>query len=727
MKTVLDTPTKPTTNSTAATETTAENHARIRREFAQDGVVVLTFDNPEGSANIFELATLKELDAHLEWVGGQSDVRGLILTSAKPSIFIAGADITALQRLPEKELAVYLELGQKAFNRIEALSIPTVAAIHGACMGGGLEVALACDWRVASDSSVTSLGLPETQLGILPAWGGSTRLPRLIGLSKALGMILPGKTLNARKARRMGVVDSVVHREHLMAEAQGMLKRGKRKLEGHFKTNNLISAAVIRRMAEKRLRRETRGHYPSPLAALEVASLSVRSTTEESLQREREAIQELAKGDPAKNLIRTFLLQQRSKKVRFDKSVEAKAIERSAVIGAGVMGAGIAQWISSRGTPVIMQDIDEDRVAAGLKTARKLYAGGVKRGLFSEHEARKKLELLSPAAEPVPLTNTDLVIEAAVEDLGIKKKIFADLCARSRPDTILATNTSALPIGELAADPNITHPERILGLHFFNPVHRMKLVEVVVAEQTAPEVVESALAFVKGIGKMPVIVKDSPGFLVNRILMPYLIMAGRLYGRGVSPTKMDEALLDFGMPMGPLRLLDEVGLDVALHVAKTMEAAFGGRLRTPNILRLLVEAGHLGRKSGSGFFIYGDSKASKPEVSEFALSRRSLSHRVDVSSETVRDLLTLVMVDEAARCLEEEVAASPKDVDFAMIMGTGWAPFRGGPLRYADHLGSREAEERLKRAAEACGENLEPSTRLRELAASNQTFYPDSD
>ncbi len=686
----------------------------------------MAFDHPAGSANIFDQHTLDELEAHLSWIAGEPNLKGVLLTSAKPSIFIAGADLEALEQLPEAELKPFLEQGQRAFNRLAQLSIPTVAAIHGACMGGGLEMALACDWRIATDDSVTSLGLPETQLGILPAWGGCTRLPRLIGLPKALSLLLPGKRLRAKHAKKLGVVDSVVHPEHLLAEAERFLLKGKRPSKSHFKTNNLFSVAAARRVAERKLRKQLRGHYPAPLAALEVVCLACRSEVDDSLRRERDAILELAGTDAAKNLIRTFQLQQRSRKARFDASVSPKPIRRTAVIGAGVMGAGIAQWINSRGTPVVMQDLDEERIAAGIKTVRKLYQGAVKRRLFTEQEAERKMDLLAPAARPVPLTAADLVIEAAVEDLPIKKKIFADLCQRTRPDTILATNTSALPIGELARDPAITHPERIVGLHFFNPVHRMKLVEVVVAEQSSPEAVESALKFVKAIGKMPVVVKDSPGFLVNRILMPYLIMAGRLFGKGVDPVKLDRAMLDFGMPMGPLRLLDEVGLDVALHVAQTMEDAFGDRLRTPKVLRLLVEAGHLGRKSGSGFFVYQDKK-SEPPVSGFALGRRSLESKLELASETIQDLLPLIMVDEAARCLREEVAESPKDVDFAMIMGTGWAPFRGGPLRYADSLEPGVALDRFVRALEACGEAWQPSESFQDVARSRRDFYAGLD
>ena len=698
-------PKQPKPESETESSDRAKTHfdlPNIQLDVGDDQIAVLTFDHPDRSANVFDSETLDELGKHLDWLESEPDLRGVILISAKPAIFVAGADIGALRDVSGEEMETFIRKGQDTFLRLADLSVPTVAAIHGACMGGGLEVALACDYRVATPERATSIGLPETQLGILPGWGGCTRLPRLIGLPKALKLILAGSRLNPKKAQKLGIVDSVVHREHLIAESKKRIKSGKPARASHILTNNWVSATILRWILASKVNAQTRGNYPAPVSALGVVTRGANGSVQESLDRERTVIMELAETSEAKNLIRVFMLQQRSRKLKYatgDSKLEVPTIDRSAVIGAGVMGAGIAQWISSRGMPVILQDIDESRVAAGMASVGKVYADAVKRRLFSQHEATRLMDNVYPAPSPVPLKNTDLVIEAAVENLDIKKKIFADLCERSRDDTILATNTSALPIGDLANADGVTNPERILGLHFFNPVHRMKLVEVVVAEKTAPEFVEAALGFVKKIGKMPVVVKDSPGFLVNRILMPYLTAAGRLFDQGVDPREIDEAMLDFGMPMGPIRLLDEVGLDVAIHVAKTMESAFGEKQSAPPILRKLVESGFLGRKSGSGFYVYGNKKA-KPALNEEALELQSQSAPLDLDRETISTYLAGLTVMESLLCLEEDVADSPDGVDFAMIMGTGWAPFRGGPLRYRDELGHEIFEERFQ-AAEA--------------------------
>ncbi|MFV1994733.1 MAG: 3-hydroxyacyl-CoA dehydrogenase NAD-binding domain-containing protein, partial [Verrucomicrobiales bacterium] len=398
----------------------------------------------------------------------------------------------------------------------------------------------------------------------------------------------------------------------------------------------------------------------------------------------------------------------------------AAKIERTAVIGAGVMGAGIAHWLSSRKLPVILQDLSAERVAAGLSLISKRYAEAVKRRIFTRAEAARLFEHVSPAAEPVPLVLADLVIEAATEKLALKKKIFENLEKRVRPEAILATNTSALPIGEIAA--GLEHPERVIGLHFFNPVHRMQLVEIVVPETTDPAVVESALAFVKAIAKLPVIVSDTPGFLVNRVLMPYLVEAGLLYQAGVSARAIDEAMLDFGMPMGPLRLLDEIGLDVALDVAQTLAAAFPERMMVPPILERLVAEGRLGHKGGGGFYQRGPGQQPARETPE---------REMHLGADELRERMTLLMVNEAARCLEQRVVATPEDADFAMIMGTGFAPFRGGPLRYADDLGIPVVVETLRRLAQQAQfgppERFQPCARLLAMENEGEQFYPPKD
>jgi 3-hydroxyacyl-CoA dehydrogenase/enoyl-CoA hydratase/3-hydroxybutyryl-CoA epimerase len=642
-----------------------------------EGAAVISFDHPDKSANVIDAEFLNELETALRAVV-RYGVKGLVFVSSKPSVFLAGADLESLGKLHGEALEAVVARGQAVFSRIASLGMPTIAAIHGACLGGGLELALACDRRIASDDPATKLGLPETQLGLLPAWGGSTRLPRLIGLPKALDLILNGIQVTAKHASKLGVVDEVVPKERLTERAIALLDKTVPKRKSFFLTNNPISAVVIRSLTKRQLLAKTRGNYPAPLAALEVVghgSWVTGGNLGRSFSRERDAFVRLAETDAARNLLRLFFLQEKAKHYRHDPSLDPKTlprIERTAVIGAGVMGAGIAQMTASRGVPVILADLDPGRVAAGMKSVSGLFAEAVKRRIFTTHEARRKFDLVTPSAERVPLHRCDLVIEAAIEDLEVKKKIFADLCARTAPGTILATNTSALSVTELAKAEGITHPERVIGLHFFNPVSRMKLVEIITTEFTTPEVVERALAFVRALGKTPVVVKDSPGFLVNRILMPYLIEAGRLAEAGVPVATIDEAMLDFGMPMGPLRLLDEIGLDVATHVADTMVTSFGERFAPPLLLADLVRAGHLGRKSGRGFYRHDDGKAAPDS---FAKAPRDLPDKTRITTR-----LNQLMVEESKRCLAEGLVRDADTVDLAIILGTGYAPFRGGPL-----------------------------------------------
>lgn len=672
---------------------------RLHLELMEDGVGVITFDHPGKSVNIFDERTLDELELALT-TAASIGVLSIVFCSAKPNIFIAGADLDSLANAGDEELSRLIEKGQRLFQWIAETEIRTVAAIHGACVGGGLELALACDMRIASDDNATKIGLPETMLGILPAWGGSTRLPRLIGLPKALGLILAGKQLAPKHARKLGVVDAVVPIERLRKAAFDSLALPLPGRKSHWLTNNPLSASVIHRLALRNVLKKSRGNYPALEEAAEVVSRGASGSVEDSLRRERESVTRLARTDVAANLMRVFHLQEHAKKFRFDPEVDVNSIspiERTAVIGAGVMGSGIAQWLAARGLPVILRDIDSGRVAAGMKSVKKLFDGAVKKRIFTGHEGSRRFDLVAPSAEPVPLFHCDLVVEAAVENLEIKKKIFADLCDRTSPDTILATNTSALPISSLCDAPGVSHPGRIVGLHFFNPVSRMKLVEVVVTEHTSAVVVERVLRFVRSIGKLPVVVADSPGFLVNRILMPYLIEAGRMVDQGYAPEKIDNAMLDFGMPMGPLRLLDEVGLDVASHVAATMGEAFGDRFAVPAVLERLVGEGHLGRKTGHGFYKYpvaGRPAPGRPapggcDPGQIApggsdnreADSRPQRDRLQKESEIAEHLANL-MVEESRRCLDEGVVGDPGDIDLAMILGTGFAPFRGGPATY---------------------------------------------
>ena len=707
----------------------AQEKRCVYRQITDEQICILTFDRPNSSANVFDRETLHELDDHLDFIADSTELKGVVLTSAKNSIFIAGADLHALAGASADDLASLIELGQSVFSRVAALNIPTAAAIHGACVGGGFELCLACDSRVASPDRATKIGLPETQLGILPAWGGSTRLPRLIGLPRALDVILGGKTLAAKQALKYGMVDDLVPRERLVEFAcrkiltQRSELRRRRHGFKHWATNNRLFAMALSLRIESRLLKKTRGHYPAVFKALEVVTRGLSRPPAESLALEREAMLELARTEECHNLIRIFFMQERARKRSYilgPTPAVAKPVDRTAVIGAGVMGAGIAQWLSSRGLPVILRDVNAEQVAKGMAGVAQLYHEGVKRHLVTKLEARAGLDRIFPSPAEAPLRNVDLIIEAAVEKMDLKKKIFQELGELAGPNTVLATNTSALSVSQIAA--STKSPERVVGIHFFNPVHRMQLVEVVVARQASSGTVQRAVRFVQQIGKLPVVVKDSPGFLVNRILMPYLIEAGHLFEAGASVEDIDEAMLDFGMPMGPLRLLDEVGVDVAHHVAGELEVKFSDRMQTPRVLAQMLKAGLLGRKSERGFYLYN---SKTPEVNSGLSLFQEKDWARNFPREELQKRMALLMVNEAARCLEEELVTEPSDVDFAMIMGTGFAPFRGGPLRHADSRGVQKVVEEMKRLVDSGGAYFAPCALLQSIADDGRRFYAE--
>jgi 3-hydroxyacyl-CoA dehydrogenase/enoyl-CoA hydratase/3-hydroxybutyryl-CoA epimerase len=694
----------------------------IRREIDHDGICLLIFDRPDSGANIFDAAALRDLSAQLDFIEKETALKGVIVTSAKKSIFVAGADLqTLLRQAQAGEMRAFIAEGQRIFNRLGALKIPTVAAIHGACAGGGYEITLACDHRVASDAPATRIGLPETTLGLVPAWGGATRLPRLIGPEKAAEVILKGKLYPAPEALQLGLVDEVVAQDKLLEAAREKLKGGKRP-----ESQSAVNGEPVRAKPSQN---------PAPARAAEIINLALTSSIAESLARELDAIVELGETESTRNLIRNFFLADKYKKG--GAKVPNEKVQHAAVIGAGVMGSGIAQWLSSRGIAVILRDVSVDLLERGLARIEKTYGEAVKRGLMSEEKAKEGRAHIVASSNPGPLREVQIVIEAASEKLEIKRAIFHDMDAKIDDTDILATNTSALSIGDLAAQTK--HPGRVIGLHFFNPVSRMKLIEVVIGQQTSEETRERCLAFARQIGKVPVVVRDSPGFLVNRVLFPYLLEAAELFEQGVEAKKIDDALVEWGMPMGPLRLIDEIGVDITVDIAVTLEKAFGRRAATPAILHRMREANMLGRKTGSGFYKYEGKEQSPNEAvanwrrlaspaaggAEAGKTTGAASHQArsaPTAAMSAGDLalrLVYLMVNEAARCLEENVVASPEDADYGMILGTGFAPLRGGPLRFADHFGSAE----LVRIGEQLGGKFEPCDLLRQNAEKGRKFY----
>jgi 3-hydroxyacyl-CoA dehydrogenase / enoyl-CoA hydratase / 3-hydroxybutyryl-CoA epimerase len=700
----------------------------IRREIGDDYVCLLVFDRPESGANIFDAATLDELNEHLDFVENDASLRGLIIASAKKSIFVAGADLkTLLQQARSGDMRAFIAHGQRVLNRLAELKIPTVAAIHGASAGGGYEVTLACDYRIASDDPATRIGLPETTLGLIPAWGGCTRLPRLIGVEKAAEVIANGKLYSAQEARKLGLVDGVAPRDKLLEFARKKLRDGKHKLEGRAPAS----------LASQEFRPPKQRGNAAPELAWEIINKTLSISPDQSLRMELDAIVDLGKSESTQNLIRNFFLAEKYKKGT-SKAAPGKVVH-AAVIGAGVMGSGIAQWLSSRGVTVILRDIAREQVDRGLANIEKTYADAVKRGLMTEEKATAGRARIVASTAPMELRDVQFIIEAASEKFEVKKEIFRELGMQAGPKTIVATNTSALPVGRLA-DTTVS-PEHVIGLHFFNPVSRMKLVEVVIAKQTSGETHERSLAFVRQVGKLPVTVHDSPGFLVNRVLFPYLLDAAELFERGADAARIDNALVEWGMPMGPLRLIDEIGVDITIDIGNTLEKAYGRRDHVSAVLLWLRDAKMLGRKTGAGFYKY-EGKAQMPNESlaqwrrapvvagggDLGSNEGSATTRpVSPPPATADDLpnrLVFLMVNEAARCVEENVVDSPEDADYGMILGTGFAPFRGGPLRFAEHFGLKKVVDELERLAQS-EEKFLPCEILKKHARDGTTFYKE--
>ena len=510
-----------------------------------------------------------------------------------------------------------------------------------------------------------------------------------------------------------------------MRVARMYLGKGKRKAVSHWKTNNPISRAVIRTIAAKGVAKKTHGHYPAIPKALEVIVDGLGTSEAEALALEVDAIVSLVDTDVCRNLVRVFFLTERSKNFRVElpdgAEPDMRPVNHVTVVGAGVMGAGIAQWSSARGQNVILKDINNEALNKGMQNIGKVYAQAAKRHIFTKAEAQRGMDRVYATAQPVSLAGTDLVIEAATENMALKKTIFQGLAEQVASDALLATNTSGLSISELAEV--VPNPERVVGIHYFNPVNRMQLVEVIQGSHSSPVALDRAVRYVQGLGKLPVVVQDSPGFVVNRILLPYLAEAGHLFAQGAAIHELDAAMLDFGMPMGPIRLIDEVGIDVCKHVAQHLGDSFGERMPVPAILHAAVEKELLGRKNGKGFYLYAKKGKGDPPPNPAAQALVSSRSMAETSREQLQRRMVVLMVNEAARCLEEALVVGPEDIDFAMIFGTGFAPFRGGPLRYADAAGISTIVQEL-RTLEAAGETrFSPCSLLVSMADGNQTFY----
>lgn len=699
----------------------------------------LELDLEGEKVNKFSEPVLLRFQEVLEEIKKDSTIKALVVISKKPKIYIAGADINEIKKINTKEeFLTAVEAGQNLMNGFEDLKIPVIAAINGACAGGGCEFALACDYRIASDDRSTKIGLPETQLGILPGFGGCVRLPRVVGLVESLGIILAGKLVPAKKALKIGLVDKIFPAEIFESKVEdftlGIIKKGAKKRKKTFSgkgmANKLMHAPVLRSMiysgAKKNVMKLTKGHYPAPLEALSVIKDTYGSSNRErALKREAEGFLKVATTDISKNLIGLYFMTEDIKKATGvpGSDVKPKKVKHMSVLGAGTMGGGIGQLAADKGITVRMKDISLEALAIGFKAASSIWSRKLKRRRLTKYDFTQKMNRMSGGLDYAGFGQTDLVVEAIVENMDIKKSVISETVKHMKPDAIMATNTSSLSVNEMAkAHPN---PAQFVGMHFFNPVHKMPLVEVIRGENTSDEVVATTFKLAKDMGKFPVVVKDGPGFLVNRLLLPWLAEALFLLDDGMDVVKVDRMYTHtFGMPMGPYRLMDEVGLDVCVKVLKIFKEAFPDRIETSDLINKVAESKRLGKKSGLGFYKY-DSKGKEIEFDSSIYKEFGMSPRTNPLSEKEcirRGVFT--MVNEASRALlEDQIVEKPEEVDLAMIMGTGFPPFRGGLLKYADKVGVKEIVAELEVYASKYGKRFEPSKSIVGLAQSGKGFY----
>jgi 3-hydroxyacyl-CoA dehydrogenase/enoyl-CoA hydratase/3-hydroxybutyryl-CoA epimerase len=700
----------------------------------------ITFDDPTRSANVLGEQVMTGFARALDEARAaarQGQIEALVIRSGKPDSFIVGADIDAIAALEDPtEAEAKIRLGQAIFNDVDSFPVPTVAAVHGPCVGGGLELALACDHRLLSDSPKTMLQLPEVMLGLLPAWGGTTRLPRLVGLQASLGVLLTGRRLSARRAAKMGLSTRVLPAglfedelrdfvsklaspaEEREEHHEGRLKRFLRATE-----RSLPGRKAILAVTKKKVMDSTGGHYPAPLRILQILDEHFAGPVDASLAAEARAAAELIVSPVCKNLVHVYRLREAARKGTgvASRDVGPSRVSELGVLGAGVMGGGIAQLAAQNDVHVYMKDIRHEAVTSGLQHARSLFDRAVNKGRMTRREAAQHMEHVSGGVEYHGLRLSQVVVEAVVERMEIKQQVLHETEGHVSPTCVIATNTSSLSVDRMAEA--LERPERFCGMHFFNPVDRMPLVEVVRGAATSDQTVATVYGFATALGKVPVVVNDGPGFLVNRILGPYLNEAGFLLGDGASVAQIDKVAKDFGMPMGPLRLIDEIGIDVSRHAGAALHEALGDRLTPSPALVALGRTNRLGRKGGGGFYRYEKGREKGIDESIYEVLGSVLPPTRELDEKEIRTRLLMPMVNEAARLLEEGVARAAADVDLAMIMGTGFPPFRGGLLRFADTLHPRSLLETIRALVQVHGDRFEPAPLIVSLAEGDRTFY----
>ena len=709
--------------------------ATITLSFPEADIALLTFDMPDKGANVLSRAVMQELSQRFDALENRTDLAGLAIVSNKPGIFIAGADISefvASLEIGAEEMATMCRFGQSLFKRLSSMDFPSIAAINGICVGGGAELAVWCDRRIMTTHAKTEIGFPEVKLGIFPGWGGTARLPRIVGLSNAVEMITGGESLNAADAYKMGLAEDIVAEEDLQAAAIRMI-REEQETGAYLKDRtqralpikmNPTELGFLGATASAYIQQQTKGQYPAPLAALEVLLGGSMEPVDAALEMEATGMSQLFGTPVNAALFNVFFLTDRNKKDAgiISNGVQPRKIERASVIGAGIMGCGIAAANLKRGVPVCLSDAAEAALQRGVRLVIDEVAYDKQTKQKNADRAIEYSSQLNATTSDSEIAQSDLVIEAVVETLELKKRIYSRLEPQLNENAILASNTSTLPITQLAKD--LKRPEQFIGIHFFNPVRKMKLVEVIRGEKTSDETVATAVGYAKSLGKFPIVVNDGPGFLVNRLLFPYMNEAMALLQEGVEIARIDKAAKRFGMPMGPITLYDMVGIDTSFYAGRTMYDAFPKRTVASPILPALVKAGRLGQKSGKGFFNYENKKRRAqpdPDVQQYIQPYLKPTGE-ELSDAQISDRLFLPMLLEATQVIEANIVRNVRDIDLGLIFGLGFPPYKGGLMFWADTVGVAKLREKLKPFS-GLGERFESTALLDEMAQGNKKFY----
>ena len=694
-----------------------------------DGIAVLTMDVPGESVNTLQAKFAEEITELLTEIKNDRDIKGMVVISGKKDSFIAGADIKMLDACNTAEDARALsKQGHEVFAEIENLSFPVVAAIHGSCLGGGLELAMACHMRICSDSSKTMLGLPEVMLGLLPGSGGTQRLPRLVGIASALDMMLTGKQLRPKQALKQGLVHDVVPNSILLDAAIKLAKAGKSKpakrktpLINKVLESNAFGRNIMFDQAAKQVHKKTQGNYPAPTKIIDCVKVGMSKGMVAGLDTESRHFADLVMTKESAALRSIFFATTEMKKEAGE--AETKKVDKAVVLGGGLMGGGIASVTTTKANvPVRVKDINEKGLSNALSYAYKLLDKKVKRRHMKAAERDATMALMTTTTEYKGVKDADIVVEAVFEDLNLKHQMVKDIERECNEETIFASNTSSLPIGQIAEAAE--RPENVIGLHYFSPVEKMPLVEVIAHKKTSQKTIDTTVAFARKQGKTPIVVQDGAGFYVNRILALYMNEAANVLLEGQRIEHLDKSLVKFGFPVGPMTLLDEVGIDVGAKISPILEKELGERFEAPKAFDKLLNDGRKGRKSEKGFYLYGKAaKKGKKQVDESVYKLFNLNPTANKDPKMVADRCVVQMLNEAARCLEEGIIACPRDGDIGAIFGIGFPPFLGGPFRYMDQLGIKNLIDMLKGYQAQFGDRFEPCELLVKMAEEGKTFY----